>query len=218
MLEALEVGVDDRRHLLAVAALRRRHVLVEDRLLGHHRRLAPAEPLAGRGARHHRLDLADPAGRLDVQAHGDEGLAAAFLHRAEEAGLLGLGIEEIEFVVAAGLDRAPEPVAKLQLLAVLGELDVARQRQPRGIVRHQGVQIAVDEAVQARPLAGRRHDVGRLGRGGVRAGQQSNRGAQRQKRPFHEVPPSSFLVIPPAGAERRRVDGPGAAPGGSQVP
>ena len=63
------------------------------------------------------------------------------------------------------------------------------ERQARRIMRHQGVEVAVDEADQALPLAGRRHDPHGLCGGGARAGQEAEGGAEGRESPFHPIPP-----------------------------
>jgi len=57
-------------------------------------------------------------------------------------------------VAAAPVDAAPLAVAGVQLLAVLGEAESGRDRQPVGIVRDHGVEPAVDLALQAVAVAG----------------------------------------------------------------
>ncbi len=125
LLQALEIGVGDRHQGGAAHALLGGHVLEEHRPLGGGRRRGVAErTFAGRRAGHDGLDLTDFHPALDVQAHAEQGAAAALLHGDEGAGLGGVGVDEGQLVVADRLHRAPQPVAELQRLAVLGGLIV----------------------------------------------------------------------------------------------
>ena len=77
------------------------------------------------------------------------------------ADLAGGRIGDVEPVGALARHRIPEAVAQRQPLTVLGELDVRRHRQPLRILRHQRVEILVDEADQARAITRRRRRAAR---------------------------------------------------------
>ncbi len=104
-------------------------------------------------------------------------MAAALSHRGEGADLARLGIGEGQQIALARLGRAPDPVAELQRLAVLGVAGALGQGQLARIVGDQGVQVFVDEALEAGPVAARAG----FRRRRLRIGAQQQRGQRRSQ-------------------------------------
>jgi hypothetical protein len=67
--------------------------------------------------------------------------------------LAALGIGDVEAVLAEAGGGVPEAVAHRQPLAVFREDDARREREAEGVVRDQGVEIAIDDAFKAGPIA-----------------------------------------------------------------
>jgi hypothetical protein len=153
LLQAGEVAVGDRDHLLSWQTLRRR-----DR---------PEPDVFGLATLVHALDVVrSPASRLEVhgldlrdsteldpeaQAHEDRRIRLA--HRPHHCDLSELGVGKDVFVVAGAAGRLPEAVTNLEHLVVLAVLDVLGQRQLRGIVGDHGGQVLIDDALEARAIA-----------------------------------------------------------------
>src|SRR5690606_27202973 len=82
-------------------------------------------------------------------------------------------VRDEQAVAALRLHAAPMAVADLEALAVLRVAHVARERDRPRIVRNDGIEIAIDHALETLPIA-----RGLL-RAGGRAGQKSCRGDER---------------------------------------
>jgi hypothetical protein len=103
---------------------------------------------AGLLAADDRLDLTDPA-VLDLEPREDDRRPAAFADDSEPADLAEARILDVQVVVARGARRdRPQTRPEPELLAVLRELDVVRDRQAGGIVGGDRLEIAVGEADQ----------------------------------------------------------------------
>jgi hypothetical protein len=76
---------------------------------------------------------------LDFDAHGDDGLAAAFFDRAEVAGLRADGIEIAALQLAEGRHGLPNAGSGPNDDGVIGLAEADEQRGGRGVVLDHGV-------------------------------------------------------------------------------
>src|SRR5688500_5220243 len=83
----------------------------------------------------------------------EHGRRAVFTNAAQESDATRVGIADEKAVATPGAERSPQTIAQLQLLPVLGELGVPRERQALWIVRDGGIQVLIDESFQARAVA-----------------------------------------------------------------
>src|SRR5690606_17205825 len=111
------------------------------------------------------LAVPDPEPPCSERRHAALGRAVVLDHRRDERDLPRLDVRDDQPVAAPLFHAPPEAVADLEALAVLGEAHVARERQPRRIVRGDRVEITLDEALETRPVAGARLGAGALGGG-----------------------------------------------------
>ena len=121
------------------------------------------------------FDFADAA-ELNAQAQAHQQRRAGFVHGSHEGHFTGFRIGEDVLVVADALDGFPEAVAEFHGLIVLGVLDVGRERQALGIVRHQRREVLIDHAFQTRAIAIERDGPG----GSVRVGSKHERGGRNR--------------------------------------
>ena len=109
--------------------------------------------------------------------------AAARLWTGQEGSwgdLLGRHVADEQAVASLRSHAAPEAVADLEPLAVLGEADVARHRQRAGVVVDERIHVAIDPALEAGAVA----SLGR-GLGAMQRSQQQQAGGRRNHYPSH---------------------------------
>ena len=155
LLHAGEILVRGRDQVRARHPLFGRYRLQVERIRRAERLDALARVLV---ANHDLLDLRDLL-VANLQAQRDQRrralarLAVVFLDRAEERDLPGRHVGHEQPVVSLRAQRVPEPVADREPLAVLGEAHAGRERHGAGVVRNHGVEVTVDEALEARAVA-----------------------------------------------------------------
>ncbi len=170
VFQPLAIGVEEGIVALRIVALHAREVLVRgggeslarDLLVGRggrqpfRRRLA--QGLVARRAGGIADDLAfhlgDPAA-VGLQPQIQDRALAGLLYGGDHRRLAGRRIGEDVPVFAQTRDAGPGSFAQAQRLVVLGEGQGLGRRQLAGIVRGQGLEVAVDDPLQTGAVAGR---------------------------------------------------------------
>src|SRR4051794_24858670 len=112
------------------------------------------KPLRGAfAARDQSLDLGDLLVRdLQTDSHDGwralTGIAGLLVDSPDEGHFAGQRIGHEEPVGPFGGHCSPEPVARFEALPVFGEFNISREWNQLRIMRHEGVQIAIDEALE----------------------------------------------------------------------
>ncbi len=152
----------------------------------------------GAAARGHKLDLADPLVRLDLDPHHQEHRQAGLLDHGPGHRLARALVDDV-LAIAAQLGHRPHEAHLVERLLhpVLGDAQVGLDRQPAEIMVGQAVEHLRHLAPQAFPVAG----PGRAGSARLRRGHARERPKHQARRQhaFHDLRLPRSPILPRLG-------------------